>query len=293
MSEETPVNRRSVLKTTAAGVLSLGSLSTPGAARAADGPPIVSTRGHFETGWNGAYRVDGIGPEEYETDGSVPGLDAGCAPDVTIVSGAFLTDVQDLVDRIDSFRAGLATGGYDGTFLGFAWDGDTHVWEWWSASDIATWNGPKLAAFTRDLKQACPEATIRYLTYSLGGQVVLSALETLADWSRDDDRVWGPDDRIDTVSLFGVAVPSDSVAADGRYGPAIESETGQVGNYWDTDDGTLNLLYYAADWENALGSNGVDGTAPEGYTDYRIDVANHFKLADPEEQYLDEVAQRW
>jgi len=44
--------------------------------------------------------------------------------------------------------------------------------------------------------------------------------------------------------------------------------------------------------ESALGSHGVDGTTPDGDTEYQVDVEDHCSYAKPDEGYPDEVGRR-
>jgi pimeloyl-ACP methyl ester carboxylesterase len=248
--------------------------------------PLVSTRDHFDVGWTGAYRREGIGRLEYETNGVVPGLDGGCANELTVLVHGFKSKANNVPGKVEQFEQTVRNAGYGGDIVGYSWDGNQWLFQWWDATQIAKWNGPKLAAFTRAYAEACPSGRIRYVAHSLGAQVVLSALQSLV--------AQGGETVVESVSLLGAAEGAATVALDGQYGSAIPESARQVDNFWMDDDAVLDLAYGAAEWEAALGSNGVEGTAPSNYADHRVgDVPDHFSYYEPGEGCMPDVVDSW
>jgi len=88
------------------------------------------------------------------------------------------------------------------------------------------------------------------------------------------------------VSLFGGAIPNDSVAVDGRYGSAIAAVDAPVFNFHSRNDRVLGWVYRASDRTRAIGHGGlaVSSTAPASYTDVDVTdlVADHYSYIEPE-----------
>jgi len=280
------MDRRQFCTASVTGAVGIPTVSRAVRSAGSDSVSLVSTRGHFDVGWGGAYRKDGIGPLEYETNGAVPGLDEGCASDLTLLIHGFKSKADNVPGKVEQLGGTLRDAGYGGEVGGYSWDGNQWLLQWWEATEIANWNGPKLAAFTRAYKNACPGGRIRYVAHSLGAQVALSALESLAEQSADT--------QVDAVALLGAAEGAGTAALDGRYGAAIESNARRVDNFWMGDDVVLNVAYAAAEWETALGSNGVEGTAPPNYTDHEVgNVPDHFSYYEPEEGCVPDIVDTW
>jgi len=279
-------NRREFCLGLVSGVVG-SSVGVTGAAGSSAGDvATVSTRGHFDIGWGGAYRTDGIGPTTYYTKGAVPGLDSGCANDLTVSVHGFQASKQNAIDDTRDVRQGLSANGYDGTVINFSWDADYGFWRWWQTADIARRNGKKLAQFTQDYLSSCPNGRIRYVAHSLGAQVVLSALETLA---QDAPWAW-----VKSVALLGPAVGDEKASLDGRYGNAIQSQTGRLDNFRKPDDTVLNWAFGAAEANGALGSYGIQGRAPNNYHEHTVpSVPSHGDYRDPQKGVLDRVAAKW
>jgi hypothetical protein len=268
------------------GAGALGQAGLLGTAGAAGDVSTVSTRGHFDIGWSGAYRTDGVGPRSYYRKGTVPGLDGGCANDLTVSVHGFQANKQHAIDGARDVRQGLSANGYDGTVVNFSWDSNSNFWQWWSTSEIARRNGKKLAQFTQDYLSSCPGSRIRYVAHSLGAQVTLTALETLAQ-----DAPWAT---VNTVALLGPAVGDEKVSLDGRYGHVIQSQAGRLDVFKKSDDTVLNWAFGAAEANGALGSYGIQGPAPNNYFEHSAsDVPSHGDYHDPQKGVLDRVADKW
>ncbi|SNZ04338.1 Alpha/beta hydrolase of unknown function [Natronoarchaeum philippinense] len=279
------MKRRTFCKLAGAGAIGVASSVT--SVQAAETVPLVTTRGHFDIEWGSVVRDDRYGPQEYATNGAVPGVDTGsCAPDLTVFVHGYKTKAGEAAETTSDVESSLADSGYGGTTIGYAWDADNPLWDWWETTEIARKNGPKLARFTLDYLAACPDATVRYVGYSLGAQVVLSAAQTLASWGRGET--------VDALTLLGAAADDQSASASGRYGPALEQVVGRVDNYWNEDDSVLNWAYGTAEFDGALGANGIEGTPPANYWDHDVSyVPDHFSYYDADEGCVDDVVANW
>jgi hypothetical protein len=152
------------------------------------------------------------------------------------------------IEASDRVRLSLDSLGYTFPVIGFSWDSDTNLSEngWRNAAVIAKENGPKLAQFTVDLKERCPQTTIRIIAHSLGARVVLSSLDSL-----HNNQVWNNNNfQIASVHLMGAAVDDDEVSKaasdvtslDGiksAYGEAIEDEVLEFYNLVNQEDDAL------------------------------------------------------
>jgi hypothetical protein len=100
----------------------------------------------------------------------------------------------------------------------------------------------------------------------------------------------GRTDVLASVSLFGGAIPNDSVAANGRYGSAIAAVDAPVFNFHSRNDHVLGWVYRASDRARAVGHGGLaaSATAPAGYADVDVTdlVADHYSYFQPGEGCL-------
>jgi pimeloyl-ACP methyl ester carboxylesterase len=273
------VSRRRLLQTTAAGVGGLVAASGTAAAISKgdgdDGPPPenfphVTTRDHFDIGWFGSVSLtDGHTATDYATRNGVPGLDGSKPAEIAVHVHGWLSDTDGALVSFDQSKAALRANGYDAPVVGFSWDADTGLDQWWPATEIAERNGYKLAQFLLDYWRATDGAGVRLLAHSLGARVALSAVLTLAynDYT----------DVVTSVSLLGGAADDDAVALGGTYGDALETAVGQVDNFWKDDDAVLNWAYSTAELDGAVGEEGCQGTPPANYADHNVDyVPDHY-----------------
>lgn len=75
---------------------------------------------------------------------------------------------------------------------------------------------------------------------------------------------------VDWAGLLGGAADDDAVAEDGRYGASIAAAAGRFRNFWKDDDDVLQWAYSSAEWDSAVGEEGVEGTPVDNYQD--VDV---------------------
>jgi hypothetical protein len=120
MSNGTERGRRQFLR--GAGVAASGLLATATASTAAAKAtlPRVSTRGHYDISWYGSpYRKDEYTKWEYDTVGSIPGLE-GAAPDELLVHvHGWRNEDEDAVDGFRTAREAYRANDYDQPVVGF------------------------------------------------------------------------------------------------------------------------------------------------------------------------------
>lgn len=284
------VSRRSVLRAagvTIAGAGLVGSASTVSAGDkgGCDDPPKgyprVTTRDHFDTTWYGSvYLTDGNDGTNYGTAGDpIPGVDAPAADELLVYVHGWTNDDDGAVCSVAESDATFSSEGYDHPVVGFSWDADVG---WYTGTEIAERNGPKLAQFTADFREANPGVPVRYVAHSLGARVVLEAVRALDEWGRHDD--------VATLSILGGAADDETVSIDGAYGSSIERATGRTDNFWMDDDEVLNWAYGAAEWDSAIGNAGCEGTPPGNYRDHDVGyVPDHFSYNDDAEGCIGDV----
>lgn len=241
--------------------------------------PEASTVGHLDVEWHwdvwngGAYRAELTGSHseyDYDTNGSIPWN----ADEVTVVVHGWGNDASEARDMFSTTTDRLRSAGYDGEVVGFSYDADVEFWKlwevgkWWAHYDVAKRNGKKLANFLTDLLDGNGDATVNLVGHSLGAQPILNALVEL-------DRTG---DAVDAVSLLGGAAEDDAVAAGAEYGPAIENNCETLSNYYKTDDQILDKAYGIAEFDDAVGEQGCEGTTPANYSDHDVthEVDTHF-----------------
>lgn len=281
------LHRRTLLRATGASTLAIAGVgavaSTPAALKGDDGDitgaqdyPRVTTRGHFEIHWwYGDRLTDGHTARDYDTVGSIPGWNAGSAPNELVVAcHGWLTAADEAPDHFATVAASLEQNGSDAPVIGFSYDSDTGVTDWWAATDIAERNGPKLAAFLAAYADHHPGTTLRLTGHSLGARVVLSAIRAL------DRR--GRQDVLASATLLGGAADDDAVAISGTYGGHIESAVGRLDNFWKDGDAVLQWAYGLGEGGSAVGEDGCDGPQPANYTDHTADyVPDHYSYHEP------------
>ena len=247
---------------------------------------LVSTRDHFDKFGNMLVSDRPYEPFNF--------ADLGCPQEAVIyVHGVWTARdendemeqgmFENEIEASDRIRLSLNSLGYTFPVIGFSWDSDTNLSEngWRNAAVIAKENGPKLAQFTVDLKERCPQTTIRIIAHSLGARVVLSSLDSLYN-----NQVWNNNNfQIASVHLIGAAVDDDEVSKaasdvtslDGiksAYGEAIEDEVLEFYNLVNQEDdalepGDVNTL----PWLPRYGSWNTVEIQPVYYPYYEHDLA--------------------
>jgi len=168
--------------------------------------------------------------------------------------------------------------------VGYSWASDV---DWGPAKRTADANGAPLADWLAAWTDA-DGRPIHLFAHSLGARVTGAALRRLADRGRTDI--------LASVSLFGGAIPDDSVGTDGRYGPAIAAADAPVFNFHSRNDRVLSWVYRAGDRTRAVGHGGIaaSATAPTGYADVDVTdlVADHYAYFKPEAGCLPQAVSR-
>ena len=195
-------------------------------------------------------------------------------------------DAESARDQAYTAQLGLtaATGSDGPPVIGYSWASNV---DWGPAKETADANGAPLA----DWLTAWADddgRPIHLFAHSLGARVTGAALRELAERGRTDV--------LASVSLFGGAIPNDSVAVDGRYGSAIAAVDAPVFNFHSRNDRVLGWVYRASDRTRAIGHGGlaVSSTAPASYTDVDVTdlVADHYSYIEPEEGCLPRAVDR-
>ncbi len=289
-AEPTGMNRRTMLKGTATAAVGLvGLTGTAAGFQGDDGNitgsadfPRATTRGHFDINWLYEEELtDGHTKWDYGTVGDIPGYGSANPEEVVISVHGWLVGKDDAPDHFATVEAALRDNGYSHPVIGFSYDSDTRIDQWWPATDIAERNGAKLANFIADYR-ARTGARVRIIGHSLGGRVVPETIKSLHDL--------GYNDYVESVTLLGGASDDESVAVDGEYGPAIGTVVGQFDNFWKSDDQVLTWAYGTAEFDSAVGESGCEGTPPANYEDHQVDyVPDHFSYYEPGDGCMLEV----
>lgn len=188
----------------------------------------------------------------------------------------------------------------------FIWDGNTIIssFGWDRAKSNADATGNKLAEILAESKGLCPDEKIRRIAHSLGGRVVLSALESLENNTRWKEERYN----ITSVHLIGAAVDDEKVSQDwsdidsnsfddGKvYGNAIERNVVNFTNLYNPEDDmlervTLDALeqqmdnqpefYPRFEKDDALGSLGIQTASID-----RVDIPSNYEEKNVEDEIL-------
>lgn len=281
-------SRRRFLATTAA---ALSGLTVFGAAPAAAASvPHVSTRDHFD---DNANLTSGRTARGYETSGDVPCIDTESVSDMTVFVHGWDKNRDDpeqaALDKISKADTKIDEAGYDGAVIGYTWDSDNGGgWDfgWQEAQKIAQKNGRKLAQFALDVKRTSPGTTLRFVSHSLGAQVIFSTIRTLDGRSAWTDSGY----KIETMHPLGAATDNEvpgKEAGRATY-EAIRDQTGAVHNYYNEADDVLQWVYNTIEFDQALGETGIESgdTPPENYSDHDVES----QVGDDHLNYLNTVS---
>ncbi len=283
-------SRRTILRGTATAAVGLAGVAGTAAGFEGDdgnitGPadfPRATTRGHFDIHWwYGDQLTDGHTATDYSTVGDIPGYGSSNPEEVMISVHGWLVEKDAAPDHFQTVKTSLRNNGYDHPVIGFSYDSDTSLDNWWPATDIAERNGAKLANFITDYR-ARTGARVRLIGHSLGGRVVPATIKALNSW--------GYSDYVESATLLGAAADNDAVAVDGEYGDDIATVVGSLDNFWKSGDNVLNWAYSTGEFDSAVGEEGCEGTPPANYTDHNVDyVPDHFSYHEPGDGCMAEV----
>jgi len=236
---------------------------------------MVSTRGRLDD------------PEPTARSGS---WEFGGADAVVLYVHGLGADAESARDQAYAARLGLeaASEASDGAsalpVVGYSWSSNV---DWGPAKRTADDNAAPLA----DWLTAWADddgRPVHLLAHSLGARVTGAALRELADRGRTDV--------LASASLFGGAIPRDSVGTEGAYGAAVEALDAPVYNFHSRNDRVLGWVYRASDRTRAVGHGGVSAaaTAPDGYADVDVTdlVADHYSYLEPDAGCLPRAVDR-
>ena len=236
---------------------------------------MVTTRG----------RLDMANPTERVGSWDFDGADA-----VALYVHGLGADAEAARDQTYTARLGLAaatgaTAESEGPpVIGYSWASNA---DWGAAKQTADANAAPLADW---LAERVDEdgRPVHLFAHSLGARVTGAALRELVARGRTDS--------LASVTLFGAAIPTDSVAVAGQYGSAIAAIDAPVLNCHSRNDHVLGWIYRASDRTRAVGHTGLgaSASAPAGYADIDVTdvVADHYSYFQPEEGCLPQVVGR-
>jgi len=237
--------------------------------------PMVTTRGRLDVD----DATERVGSWDFDEADAVVLYVHGLGADISSARNQAYTARLGLTAAI-----GVASEADGPPVVGYSWASNV---DWEPAKQTADANAAPLA----DWLAAWADddgRPIHLFAHSLGARVTGETLRELAERGRTDV--------LASVSLFGGAIPNDSVAVDGRYGSAIETVDAPVFNFHSRDDRVLGWVYRASDRTPAVGHGGLapSTTAPTSYTDIDVteSVADHYSYINPEEGCLPQVVSR-
>lgn len=214
------------------------------------------------------------------------------------------TDREEAVEQAERINLALPTDKKIPLFA-FFWLGNTRLtpFGWDTAKDNTVAAGHKLAEIIAEPKSMCPTDKVRLIAHSLGGRVVLSALDSL----ENNNTRWKEErQNITSVHLIGAAVDDEKLSQDhsdidhspfddGKvYGNAIERNVVNFTNLYNPEDDRLEKVdqleqqtdnqidvypYYERD--NALGSWGIQNASID-----KIDIPSNYEEKNVQNEIL-------
>jgi hypothetical protein len=133
---------------------------------------------------------------------------------------------------------------------------------------IAKKNGKNLSKFILDVKSERPSIKIRLMGHSLGAQVILSTIQSLAKNSKNKGI-------IESVHLYGASIPANSMK------PLIHGNEFQkivnkkIVNYYSPYDDVLKAAHDEKWVESPIGYRGALGTTCSKYNQKQVRPQNH------------------
>jgi len=133
---------------------------------------------------------------------------------------------------------------------------------------IAKKNGHNLSRFIINVKSKNPSQKIRLIGHSLGAQVILSTVQTLAKNPKNKGI-------IESVHLFGASIPANSFNSkkSGSHFQKIVNK--KIINFFSPYDDVLRMANDECWVDSPLGYNGSIGTTISKYTQKMVRPRNH------------------
>ena len=170
----------------------------------------------------------------------------------------------------------LKTLNYKHDVVGYSYDSNTAGVQYKSTAlsalkvgvTIAKKNGKNLSKFIKDLKSKNPSIKIRLMGHSLGAQVILSTVESLAKNSENNGI-------IESVHLFGASIPANSLSPKIHGNKFQKIVNKKIMNYYSPYDDVLKAAHDEKWVDSPIGYRGALGTACKKYHQKQVRPQNH------------------
>ena len=170
----------------------------------------------------------------------------------------------------------LKTLNYKHDVVGYSYDSNTAGVQYKSTAlsalkvgvTIAKKNGKNLSKFIKDLKSKNPSIKIRLMGHSLGAQVILSTIESLAKNSENNGI-------IESVHLFGAAIPANSLSPKIHGNKFQKIVNKKIMNYYSPYDDVLKAAHDEKWVDSPIGYRGALGTTCKKYHQKQVRPQNH------------------
>ena len=170
----------------------------------------------------------------------------------------------------------LKTLNYKHDVVGYSYDSNTAGVQYKSTAlsalkvgvTIAKKNGKNLSKFIKDLKSKNPSIKIRLMGHSLGAQVILSTIESLAKNSENNGI-------IESVHLFGASIPANSLSPKIHGNKFQKIVNKKIMNYYSPYDDVLKAAHDEKWVDSPIGYRGALGTTCKKYHQTQVRPQNH------------------
>ena len=170
----------------------------------------------------------------------------------------------------------LKTLNYKHDVVGYSYDSNTAGVQYKSTAlsalkvgvTIAKKNGKNLSKFIKDLKSKNPSIKIRLMGHSLGAQVILSTVESLAKNSENNGI-------IESVHLFGASIPANSLSPKIHGNKFQKIVNKKIMNYYSPYDDVLKAAHDEKWVDSPIGYRGALGTTCKKYHQKQVRPQNH------------------
>ena len=170
----------------------------------------------------------------------------------------------------------LKTLNYKYDVVGYSYDSNTAGVQYKSTAlsalkvgvTIAKKNGKNLSKFIKDLKSKNSSIKIRLMGHSLGAQVILSTIESLAKNSENNGI-------IESVHLFGASIPANSLSPKIHGNKFQKIVNKKIMNYYSPYDDVLKAAHDEKWVDSPIGYRGALGTTCKKYHQKQVRPQNH------------------
>ena len=170
----------------------------------------------------------------------------------------------------------LKTLNYKYDVVGYSYDSNTAGVQYKSTAlsalkvgvTIAKKNGKNLSKFIKDLKSKNPSIKIRLMGHSLGAQVILSTVESLAKNSENNGI-------IESAHLFGASIPANSLSPKIHGNKFQKIVNKKIMNYYSPYDDVLKAAHDEKWVDSPIGYRGALGTTCKKYHQKQVRPQNH------------------